>query len=116
MTCRSEGGFSLPEAGVARGGVRRVSKESMSKRSSSLVKDEAMFTLLAEKIKIRIYMRKFNNLMAMHRMIIYIANCVDINGVVEFIVMNGRRRINRCRCSRIIDFGVRVYFARVVTA
>ena len=61
-------------------------------------------------------MRKFNNLMAMHSVIIYIANCVDINGVVEFIVMNGRGRVNRCRCSRIIDFGVRVYFARVVTA
>ena len=70
---------------------------------------------LAEKIKIRIYMRKFNNLMAMHRVIIYIANGVDINGVVEFIVMNGRRRINRCRCSRSIDFCVRVYFTRVVT-
>ena len=61
-------------------------------------------------------MRKVNILMAMHRMIIYIAKCVDINGVLEFIVMNGGRRINRRRGSRVIDFGVRVYFARVVTA
>ena len=61
-------------------------------------------------------MRKGNNLMAMHRVIIYIAECVDINGVLEFIVMNGGRRINRRRGSRVIDFGVRVYFARVVTA
>ena len=54
--------------------------------------------------------------MAMYRVIVYVAECFDINGVAEFIVMNGRRRINRCGCSRIIDLCVCVFFAWIITA
>ena len=54
--------------------------------------------------------------MAMHRMIISVTECVNIDGMTEFVVMNGRRWINRRWCAWIINLCVRVFFARIITA
>ena len=44
MTCRSEGGFSLPEEGVAGGGVRRGVRRAREKQA---VRDGAAPCILA---------------------------------------------------------------------